>query len=241
MNYEEIFRQRGGAYHRAMQQWPDARRDEFMNVVAQAQPRSGDHVIDIPAGGGYLQRYLPNSCSWHGHEPCASFREDGALDDGLLPLPWPDGFADSAISVAGVHHLDDKRPLLAELHRVLKPGGRLVLADVHRDSAVARFLDDFVGRHNSTGHAGRYLDADTLCDFEASGFTVERAVRTPYCWWFADRGQMGAFCALLFDISRIDATEVADAIEASLGVVHAGDAIGMNWELFTLTGIRTIT
>lgn len=239
MNYEDIFRERGGAYHRAMGRWPEARRDEFLIPVQRAGITAGAAVIDVPAGGGYLQRYLPEFCTWHGHEPCASFLDGpAAADTGLLPLPWPEHFADAAISVAGVHHLADKRPLFRDIHRVLKPGGRFVLADAHQESRVARFLDEFVGRHNSTGHRGDYLCDRTLTDLQDSGFAVRQSARTPYCWWFADRQQMGAFCRLLFDIRQVGDIEVADAIEEYLGLSRRDAEVGMNWELLVVLGER---
>lgn len=235
MNYEDIFRERGGAYHRAMSLWPEARREEFRIPLAAAAPAPGETVVDVPAGGGYLRRYLPAGCTWHGHEPCASFGDEpGGADRGLLPLPWPAGFADAALSVAGVHHLADKRPLFREIHRVLRPGGRFVLADAHRESRVARFLDEFVGAHNSTGHAGDYLGDHTAGELAECGFTVRGAARERYGWWFADRLGMGAFCRLLFDIRGIGDAEVADAVEEYLGISRRAGELGMNWELLVV-------
>lgn len=235
MNYEDIFRERGGAYHRAMARWPEARREEFTLPLAWTALLPGERVVDVPAGGGYLRHYLPADCEWAGHEPCASFLEGpGALDRSLLPLPWPARFADAAVSIAGVHHLADKRPLFRDLHRVLRPTGRLVLADVHVDSAVARFLDDFVGRYNSTGHEGDYLGEHTLQELGETGFAVERAARVPYGWWFADRREVGEFCRLLFDVARADAAQVADAVEEYLGLTTRGGQVGLNWELYLI-------
>jgi SAM-dependent methyltransferase len=230
MNYEDIFRERGGAYHRAMGRWPDARRDEFRIPLQRAGIVGGETVIDVPAGGGYLQRYLPPSCRWFGHEPSAGFLDAGA-DADLLPLPWGDRFADVAVSIAGLHHLADKRPLFDEVHRVVSPGGRFVVADAHAASPVARFLDEFVGRYNSTGHDGDYLDDATHEDLASAGFEICDARRTAYCWWFADRRQMGEFCRLLFDIRDVEDAAVADAVETYLGISQRDGAIGMNWEL----------
>ena len=239
MNYEAIFRERGAAYHEAMRRCPDARRDEFETVVRIAAPETYANVVDAPAGGGYLARYLPATCRWHGHEPCAAFRDDGTVaDSSLLPLPWRDGFADVAISVAGVHHFADKRGFFAEVRRVLAPSGAFVLADVHAQSNVARFLDGFVGRHNSTGHEGVYLNDATVAALDAHGFDVRRAQREQYCWWFADRRQMGAFCRSLFDVTDVDEDAVAEAIERDLGTTTRGREVGMNWELLVVACAR---
>ncbi len=239
MNYEDIFQERGGSYHEAMKRWPEVRRNDFILPLRWAALQAGEKVLDVPAGGGYMRKYVPAACQWFGHEPCASFGAGATtLNQSLLPLPYADGFAHAAISIAGVHHLSDKPPLFGELHRVLRPGGRLMLADVHADSSVARFLDDFVGRHNSTGHRGEYLNEQTLEDLKASGFSIDRAERVRYEWCFADRSEMGAFCHLLFDIREIDVSEVADAIEQHLGLRAQDKQIGMQWELYFILAVR---
>ncbi len=50
-------------------------------------------------------------------------------------LPYADGSFDFAVSTLSLHHWQDARGALAELGRVLKPGGRLLLMDLRRDCA----------------------------------------------------------------------------------------------------------
>ena len=62
------------------------------------------------------------------------------FDIGLAEkLPYGDGVFDGAVSTMFFHHLNlaDKLAALREIHRVLAPGGRLVLADV--DTPRTRF------------------------------------------------------------------------------------------------------
>src|SRR5689334_1068931 len=47
------------------------------------------------------------------------------------PLPFGDGAFDDAVAGLVLHYLQDWTALLAELRRVLKPGGRLILAVDH--------------------------------------------------------------------------------------------------------------
>ncbi|HSP89665.1 MAG TPA: DUF6125 family protein [Vicinamibacterales bacterium] len=44
-------------------------------------------------------------------------------------LPFPDGHFGAAVGVDVLHHFEDGRPALAELARVVRPGGAVVLAD----------------------------------------------------------------------------------------------------------------
>lgn len=243
-SYTDLFSQRGSTYDQAMQRWPDARRQEFEQAVRAGQITNGMVVADVPAGGGYLQRYVPAGCAWLGHEPCATFSDHHASAHGvpardLLPLPWSDQSIDVAISLAGVHHLADKRPLFSEMFRVTRPGGRFVLSDVAADSDVALFLDGFVGANNSTGHEGVFLDHDTLEDLKQTGWTILSAQLIPFHWVFAQRTDMAEFSRGLFDICKASTREVEKALEASLGVDGLADGmVGLRWSLMTIVAER---
>lgn len=47
------------------------------------------------------------------------------------PLPYPDGAFDLVVASLSLHYVEDWASALAELHRVLRPGGRLVVAIIH--------------------------------------------------------------------------------------------------------------
>ncbi|HET6501269.1 MAG TPA: class I SAM-dependent methyltransferase [Amycolatopsis sp.] len=47
------------------------------------------------------------------------------------PLPFPDGVFDDIVASLVLHYLEDWGPTLAELRRVLKPGGRLIVSVDH--------------------------------------------------------------------------------------------------------------
>lgn len=238
-SYTDLFEQRGTAYERAMQRYPQARDEEFQQLINATPLCSGMRIADVPAGGGYLQRYLPTDTHWLGHEPCATFTHHETSTGGsvpLLPLPWPDESVDCAMSLAGVHHLFDKKPLFAEFARVLKPRARLVLSDVEENSAVARFLDEFVGAHNSTGHEGIYLNGDTQNEIAAAGFRIVTSETVKLRWRLPSKHELAAFCKQLFDLPHASDTQVIDAIEHYLGYEQLSDnSMGMNWQLTTIT------
>jgi ubiquinone/menaquinone biosynthesis C-methylase UbiE len=52
-------------------------------------------------------------------------------------LPFSDDSIDVAVSSLALHHWENGAKALAEIYRVLKPGGRLVLFDVRRDASCA--------------------------------------------------------------------------------------------------------
>ncbi|CAB0151195.1 hypothetical protein PSI9734_01608 [Pseudidiomarina piscicola] len=264
-SYQEHFEQRGSAYDRAMLRFPEARRQEFEQVIAAGRLAPGMKIADVPAGGAYLCAFLPPGCEYQAHEPCASFTNHGQggqplqckddfsrgaapseKGDGaqgglpLLPLPWADDEIDVAISLAGVHHLADKRPLFRELKRVIKPGGRLALSDVAKGSKVATFLDGYVGDFNSTGHDGIFLDRSTLQDLESAGFVIEQRHLNDFHWTFANRDDMATFCHELFDLQKSNVADTQRAIEQQLGVTDYPDGtVGMAWQLMTISAVVT--
>jgi SAM-dependent methyltransferase len=238
-DYEKLFQLRGSAYDSAMQAFPNARQEEFLQVIAAAKLKPGMRVLDVPAGGGYLRGFLPPGCHWVGHEPCSAFTNHGSVagqDADLLPLPFAANTFDAVISLAGIHHMEDKSAFFSECHRVLKPEGVLALSDVAEGSATARFLDGFVGAHNSTGHSGLYLNAATGYRLARVGFAVDVCSTNQFHWRFASRGDLGTFCRGLFDVIGASPDTVANAVANELGVdLLPGGICAMRWSLLTIT------
>ncbi len=246
-SYQNIFNQRADAYHQAMLNWPDAREQEFRAILQGLDIRAGTRVLDIPAGGGYLAGYLPDNVRLHHLETSELFARlfDQHCHSGschplslcsLDDLPLPDNSIDIALSLAGLHHTQDKRPLFAELYRCLCPGGTLVLADAHADSATARFLDGWVNTHNSMGHHGWYFDQQTTEQLRNSGFDDIKNENRDYHWCFDSVLQAGEYCKLMFGIDRAEAADVSEALSHELGFDRLTDGrIGLRWQLNFIT------
>jgi ubiquinone/menaquinone biosynthesis C-methylase UbiE len=103
----------------------------------------GDRVVDVGCGPGrFLREAAERGAEAVGVDPSARMRRMAArftparlrpkvtvLDGSAERLPLEDGSATVAWAVASVHHWDDVDAGLAELHRVLAPGGRLLLVE----------------------------------------------------------------------------------------------------------------
>ena len=65
-------------------------------------------------------------------------------------LPFQGGSFDLVVSAGVLHHVPDIAAAIAEIHRVLKPGGRFVMMLYHRDSMHYRVLYPLYGVFHST-------------------------------------------------------------------------------------------
>ena len=70
-----------------------------------------------------------------GFEERVVFREGN-----IRSLPLPDHTLDFAMSTMSLHHWSEPERGLSEIHRVLKPGGQVLLFDMRRDSRIFFYM-----------------------------------------------------------------------------------------------------
>ena len=162
--------------------FPDAAVDRLAELL---DLRPGRRVCDLAAGTGKLTRQLvPRGAEVVAVEPMPGMREVlgrrvpgvEVLDGTAESLPLADASVD-AVTVAQAFHWFDPEPAMAEMDRVLRPGGRVAILWNVRDeddpveAAATRILQ--VHRDDAPSHAGLDMDA-VVAD---SGFVeVERVV-----------------------------------------------------------------
>lgn len=130
-----------------------AQRARVLDLLA---PRPGEHVLDVGVGPGLLAYDLARLVGETGRVVGLDASPDmlkaaaGRLD--ALPqaecvqgdaaaLPLPDAAFDAAVSTQVYEYVPDMPKALAELHRVLKPGGRALILDTDWRSIVWRCSD----------------------------------------------------------------------------------------------------
>ena len=118
----------------------------FDQILDLLGPLEGERCLEIGCGGGrLLQRVLAagaTSVAGLDHSPdmleLSRERNREALERGALDLkladaaqlPWPDGTFSVVLSANTFFFIEQPERVLDELHRVLLPGGRVVIATV---------------------------------------------------------------------------------------------------------------
>jgi SAM-dependent methyltransferase len=116
-------------------------------------PPAGTRLIEVGAGfgrlateyAGFEQVVLLDSSEVHveaAREALAADPRYSVVQGDALALPYPDGSFDVVVCVRVMHHFADPAPLIAELGRIVRPGGALVLeyANKRNLKAIARRL-----------------------------------------------------------------------------------------------------
>lgn len=171
------------------------RRRAFRTLVAASGVQRGDRVLDVGCGTGYFARQVALAVGPAGRvlgvdasPPMIAYAVRAArrlpwcrFEVGLAEsLPLESASVDVAVSSLVIHHLPpDLRPTaLAEMQRVLRPGGRLLIADFQPPTgrvggALTRVL---------TSHAMQHHDVDDLqLLITATGFAVHETTPTRGC------------------------------------------------------------
>src|SRR3954469_2477264 len=136
------FQQASEVYERGRPTYPP---EAIERLVAALGIGPGATVVDLAAGTGKLTRQLvPSGARLLAVEPVEAMRATFArvlpgvtiLEGTAEAMPLPDASAD-AVVVGQAFHWFDGPAALAEIHRVLRPGGHLGLIWNVRDESVA--------------------------------------------------------------------------------------------------------
>ncbi|MGB7820266.1 MAG: methyltransferase domain-containing protein [Ornithinibacter sp.] len=125
----------------------------------------------------------------------------GGVCGSALALPFADGTFDAVAAFDVIEHCDPERLALDEVHRVLRPGGRLVMSV----PAYTWAWSDF---DEANGHHRRYTRRRAASAVRRSGFTVDRAT-----YGFASVFPAFAAERLVRKLTRRRASGPADIVE----------------------------
>ncbi|MEO6651717.1 MAG: class I SAM-dependent methyltransferase [Ilumatobacteraceae bacterium] len=172
--------------------------------------RAGDRVLDVGAGFG---RHVYECARRGAHVVALDYAADevvqtrdtlaamveageitadklvGVLRGDATVLPFPDATFDVVITSEVLEHIQDDVSAIAEMVRVLKPGGRFAatVPAWFPETVNWRLSDEYHAPKSVGGHVRIYADTELRAKLRSAGLDVDgrhraHALHTPY-WW----------------------------------------------------------
>jgi len=193
--------------------------DEMIAMASALGP--GSAVLDNGCGTGHLIERLGDA-QVIGLDLSGGMLRQARKRSSLLVqgdsqrLPLADAQFDLVIARSLLHHLPDPRRGIAEMHRVLKPGGQIVMADTNRSmlNTLPRKLA-YRSTHFSEGHQN--LDRSAYLTWLQHYFRLERVRFFGYLAYpFGFPDMMGTLRSIPFPVPLVKGLIRIDNVLASI-------------------------
>lgn len=213
LSYDEATSRRVEAIYKT--QAMAAQRRHVLRLLA---PRPGEHILDVGCGPGYLAGELAArvgptgsvygiDVSEHMLAIAEAHAERAAPDTPIelhranaTALPSEEGTFDAAVATQVYEFVNDTASALAELYRVLRPGGRALILDTDWDSVVWHSSDGARMRRVLHAWQGRlanpHLPRTLSPTLRQAGFEISHREAFPI---FDPEGEETTYSALQID------------------------------------------
>ena len=264
MNKSEI-KERWENYRKANSDKPLVRDRELGEVFNLINPRAGDNILEVGTGNGYLTFPIAKQVGQRGHITTADVSTDNlkSVEGNIKDLPidtllfndedllseLSDSTFDSVGTIATLHHFDNRskntgengrRRALQDFHRVLKDGGKLVIADVASDTISQRYFDAIDNPQHCypEGHPYDFFTTERLKEIlEEIGFSNISIEIRGVPWEFKSIDEAKQFIHTIHNAkcSEEDSFSVA---KEYLGFYESEEGYELGWELMFVTATK---
>lgn len=162
----------------------------------EAAARIEGDVLEIGTGSGYGIEVIAPHARRYVTIDKFMFEHDGALPDNVEfhqatvpPIPYPDESFDCVITFQVIEHIREDFDFVREIHRVLRPGGRLILTTPNAPMSLTRnpwHVREYRAEelHNLLSHHFREVELlgvtgneQVMAYYERNRASVERLMR----------------------------------------------------------------
>jgi ubiquinone/menaquinone biosynthesis C-methylase UbiE len=232
------------------------------DLVATAAVGTGERVLDVACGTGIVARLAAERVGPTGRvvgldiSPGMLVAARAAAPDAAIEwregsathLPFPDESFDLVLCQQGLQYFPDRPLALHEMHRILRPGGRVVLSVFHT-SPVYRALNQALVPHLGEATAALALEPLALADetelhalLLGAGFPdaairrVARVARFPSADGFIQYNFSSRFAAAVAPLTDEARAAMETAARAALGPFIEPDGLAFPMEAHIATG-----
>ena len=235
----------GGLYDEAERAWlPEdavAAALGCANPTALADLRPGETVLDLGSGGGVdvllsARRVGPEGFVYgldmtlemlelaERNRQAAGAENVRFLRGRIEQVPLPDASVDVVLSNCVVNLSPDKPAVLAEAHRVLRPGGRLAIADIATRGALPSALRESLAAW--AGCVAGALDVDALRALLVAAGFQDPGVEVVRSFGRADLGMLASSALSQLRLDELPALELSAAEGRLVSVFVRGRKAG---------------
>ena len=163
-----------------------SKQDYLYSVVQKIVPSKTDAVLEVAAGtcacGRTIAPYARNVVCLDMTPAMLSVGKAEAAKNHLdnitfvlgdaAELPFLNGSFDIVLSRLAFHHFPDVKQPFAEMIRVLKPGGKLVLIDMEAAEEPLRETEDSIEKMRDPSHVRNLSENEMLALYRDNGLSV---------------------------------------------------------------------
>jgi ubiquinone/menaquinone biosynthesis C-methylase UbiE len=173
---------------------------EARKLLAMGGPLAGAHVLETGCGPGFAIDPLfrqfgaarvdafdldPKMIALARQRQRAGGRRARLWVGNLRHIPVADAFYDAVVNFGAIHHVVRWRQALAEIYRVLKPGGAFYCEEI-----LSRYITHpLLGRLMDHPQADRFDDNQFIAALQQNGFRIQasRQLADLYLWVVANK------------------------------------------------------
>ena len=246
-------------YRKANTDKPLVRDNELKETFNLLNPQGGETILEVGTGNGYLTFPIAKAVK-NGQVITADINSDNLqsvvesnvddlpiktllFNDDTLFIDIESGYFNAVATIATLHHFDNLREstgekgrekVIAEFYRLLKNGGRLIIADV-ADSTISQGYFDAINNPENCfpeGHPYGFFTVSRLTELlNKVGFKNIKIEIKKVPWKFKSEDEARDFIHTIHN-AKCSIEESFSIAKKYLGFKKIGDNYELGWELF---------